>query len=337
MITQTTWSRVLNCRISLLALSLMVVANHAYGYEYTHGATTLSTDLLIWKLREGSSENWGQIIAPSGENQPVQLLEVPFNWQAGFRVALGYHYDQSAWDTQLEYTRYQTEKISHVAANEGGIYSAYLANFYVNNANGASFGPNYHNAGIQWTFSYQSLAIESGRSFEFDSILKLRPKIGLTSAVINQDINTNWQNPTVATNFRSATENLKNHFWGIGPYIGLDTTWFIYGNTEKGLHLFGNVLGAVLSGHWRFQDNYQNDALLSIDIYSDNIHTAASMATGQFGIQWLGCLLDKDFRIRLGYEAQVWFNQVQYYSFNMGRLDNLMSLQGGLLEFNVNL
>lgn len=334
---QTTWSRDLNSRISLLALTLMIVTTPASGYQYTCGSTTISTDLLIWKLREGSSENWGQIIAPSGENQPVELLDVPFNWQAGFRVGLGYHYDQSAWDTQLEYTRYKTQKISHVAANEGGIYSAYLANFYVNNANGAGFGPNYHNAGIQWTFSYQSLAIELGRSFNIDCILKLRPKVGLTSAIINQDIDTDWQNPTVATNFLTATENLKNHFWGIGPYIGLDTTWFIYGNTNQGLHLYGDVLAALMSGHWRFKDHYHNDASLSIDVYSDNINTAASMATGQFGIQWLGCLLDKPLRIRLGYEAQVWFNQVQYYSFNMGRLDNLMSLQGGILEFNLNL
>ncbi len=315
----------------------MVVSNQASGYQHTNGAATLSADLLIWKLREGSSENWGQLIAPSGENQPVELLEVPFNWQAGFRVGLGYHYSQCAWDTQLDYTKYRTQKISHVTANTGGIYSAFLANFYVNNANGANFGPNYHNAGIQWTFSYQTLDLEIGRSFNFDSILKLRPKIGVRAAIINQDIDTDWQNPTVATNFICATENLKNHFWGVGPYIGLDTTWFIYGNAEQGIHLFGNALSGLLSGHWRFEDNFENDASLSINIYSDNINTAAAMATGQFGIQWLGYILDKQLRIRLGYEAQVWFNQIQYYSFNMGRLDNLMSLQGGILEFNLNL
>jgi hypothetical protein len=313
----------------------MVVANQSLAYEYANGSTILTADILIWKLREGSSENWGQIIAPSGENQPVELLDVPFNWQAGFRVGLGYRFDQCAWDSLLAYTRYATQKTIHVSTNEGGIYSAYLANFYVNNANGASFGPNYHNAAIQWSFSFNTLDLEFGRSFNIDSILKLRPKMGVKSAIINQDINTDWQNPTVATNFRSATENLQNHFWGIGPYIGLDTTWFVYGNANQRIHLFGNVLGGLLSGHWRFKDNYENNALLSIDIYSDSIKTVASMTAGQFGIQWLGCLVGNEIRIRFGYEAQIWFNQVQYYSFNMGRLDNLMSLQGGLLDFNV--
>ncbi len=325
----------MNKRILLITLALIAITNQSLAQEYTNGSMALMADLLVWKLREGSSENWGQIIAPSGENQPVELLEVPFNWQAGFRVGLGYHFGQGDWDTLLAYTRYRTQKTSHVSANEGGIYSAYLANFYVNNANGASFGPNYHNAGMYWSFSYDTLDLEFGRTFNIDSFLKLRPKIGLKSAIINQDIDTEWQNPTVATNFTTATENLQNHFWGIGPYIGIDTLWFVYGNTNKGIQLFGNVLGGLLSGHWHFKDNYANNTPISIDIYSDNINTVATMATGQFGVQWSGCVVGKETRIRLGYESQVWFNQVQYYSFNMGRLDNLMSLQGGLLDFNV--
>ncbi len=319
----------------ILLLLALVISNQSFAYEYTNGRTSFIADLLIWKLREGSADNWGQIIAPSGENQPIALLDVPFNWQAGFRVGLGHHFEQCPWDVFLAFTRYHTEKTSHVATNEGGIYSAYLANFYVNNADGANFGPNYHNAGIQWTFSYNTLDLELGRNFTFDTILKLRPKMGLKAAIINQDIDTQWQNPTVATNFNAATENIQNHFWGIGPYLGLDTTWFLFGSGNKGVHLFANILGSLMSGHWRFKDNFENNAPLTIDINSDNIHTVATMAAGQFGIQWMCCFVGNKTRVRLGYEAQVWFNQLQYYSFNMGRLDNLMSLQGLLLDMKI--
>ena len=37
--------------------------------------------------------------------------------------------------------------------------------------------------------------------------------------------------------------------------------------------------------------------------------------------------------MRLGYEAQYWLNQMQFYAYNMGRLNNVTSLQGGFVEW----
>lgn len=321
--------------IALTLALLTVSTNQLFAYQYTSGPTIVFADVLLWKLREGSADNWGQIITPADVNQKVTLLEVPFNWQAGFRLGLGRKALDSAWDVLIAYTDYQTKKTAHTGVTSGGIYSAYLGNFYAGNPNGANFGPNYRNANIEWTFTFRTVDIEYGRNYHIDSIVKLRPKVGLKSAVINQHINTNWQNPNAPSNFTMATENLKNLFWGIGPYLGFDSAWFIYGNDKRGLNLFGNVTAGLLSGHWRFKDRYENNTPLSITVNSDSINTAATLATGQFGVEWMGHILNSEAKLRLGYEAQVWFNQVQYYSFNMGRLDNLMSLQGGLLDFFV--
>ena len=66
------------------------------------------------------------------------------------------------------------------------------------------------------------------------------------------------------------------------------------------------------------------------------MRSASTLATGIVGLEWIGNYQDMNIIVQLGYEAQVWFNHVQYYSFSMGRLDTLMSLQGGVLDLYVN-
>jgi len=89
-------------------------------------------------------------------------------------------------------------------------------------------------------------------------------------------------------------------------------------------------------GHWTFSDVYENNIPTIIHIYNRDINSAATMLKGLLGIEWSGCIIGAQTNIRLGYEAQVWFNQLQYYNYNMGKLNNLMSLQGAVLDFSIN-
>lgn len=294
-------------------------------------STFVFSDLLIWKLREGSADNWTQEISPNGVNQPINVFGVPFNLNAGLRVGAGRNHGY--WDTTVTYTWFQTKGSSQASSATGGLYSPFLGNFYVNNTSGANFGPNYHDASVQWNLYFNVFDLELGRTFKIDDFLKLRHFIGIKGGFINQNINSNWQNPTIQTNFTNAEENLKNNFWGIGPSIGIDTTWPIYKANNGTLNIFGNFSGALLWGHWSFKDQYENNAQESVSINLNTINGAASMARALIGFKWDVNLDNADLTMRLGYEAQVWFNQLQYYSFNMGRLNNLMSLQGAVLGF----
>jgi hypothetical protein len=53
-------------------------------------------------------------------------------------------------------------------------------------------------------------------------------------------------------------------------------------------------------------------------------------------LEWIDSFPKADVKVRLGYEGQVWFDQVQFNTLNSGRLNDIMSLQGGLLSFSVN-
>jgi hypothetical protein len=316
-----------------ILISLILLASQAHGYQ-TGVSTYVFADLLVWKLRESPADNWGQVVTPAGSTQSSSVQRVPFNWKPGIRIGAGKNLNYDCWDAVVYYTWYQTTGRNQASAPSGGVYSSFLGNFFVNNTDGASLlGVTYNNAGISWNLLYNTLDLELGRTFEIDEFLKLRPFIGLKAAVINQDINTYWRNPTVATTFNTANEDLKNNFWGIGPVIGFNSDWPFYKNKSSCFSLIGNLSGAILYGNWTFKDDYSNNTPTSIRINVSTISGLATMARGILGLEWRKNLTKSTVTVGLGYEAQIWFNQIQFYSLNMGRLNNLMSLQGAVFNF----
>ncbi len=317
---------------------LFLATSQSYGYQFLDNSTLVFADVLLWQVREGSADNWAQTISPAGTTQTANLFDAPFNWNKGFRIGIGQNSLDDSWDTLLYWTSYQT-KATSVAS--GKVYSAFVANYFANNTDGANFGPYYQNANILWRFAYNTLDIQLGRAFSIDSVLNLHPYIGIKTAVINQTINSTWQSPGTVflgipvpiSTFSTATETLQNNFKGIGPSISLNTTWPLLENSRGSFDLFGNFIGALLWGHWNFKDDYQNNTPTSITVKVSDINGAAPMTGAFVGVQWNSKLPKANLNIRLGYEMQVWFNQVQYYSLNMGRLNHVMSLQGGTLSF----
>lgn len=314
--------------------SLLIFTTKLYANPYTDDSSSFFAEALVWELREGSADNWAQQISPAGPTRTAKVLGVPFKLSPGVRLGAVYNSGYADWDTAFTYTWFQTKGVSQATATTGGVYSPFLGNFFINNTGGAGLsGPIYRNASIQWKVLFNICDLEVGRTFQIDQFLSLHPFIGIKGGSINHNINSTWQNPTVATTFTSATENLKNNFLGVGPSLGLNTTWGIYSTPKSSFNIFGNFSGALLWGHWRFKDLYRNNTPTSVAVHVKPINGAATMTRGLMGIEWVGCIAETKMAVRLGYEAQVWFNQMQFYSFNMGRLNNLMSLQGGVLGF----
>lgn len=174
--------------------------------------------------------------------------------------------------------------------------------------------------------------------------MTLRPFLGLKAAIINQSINTGWRGPNTLvsnvpvpiTTFTSATENLSNDFYGIGPSFGLDTTWPIHTFTQGSLSLIGNFSGALMWGKWRYKDYYQTNGSSSVTVTGDAINGAAPMARAVVGFKWLTSLSKADVSASLSYEGQAWFDQMQFNTLSSGRLNDLMSLQGAVLDLCVN-
>jgi len=295
-------------------------------------------DVLVWSAQESGSENWAEVITASGATTDCDIQDVRFGWNAGFRAGLGYGMGHDQWDTQLYYTWFRTLGNDHVSSTPGSVFSAFLGNFYIDNPTGAGIsGVAYREASMKWMIQFNMFDWELARNFRVSRALSLRPFIGLKGGWINQSIHTKWHNPnrTGAEFFNTGKENLKNNFWGIGPSFGLNTKWDLFVRKNHSLSLFGDLSAAIMWGHWTLGDVYKNDIQQEVLVKLSHIKSAASMLRTFMGFGW-DANFSRDrshFSARLGYEMQIWLDQLQFYSFDAGRLDNALTLQGGTLEF----
>ena len=248
-------------------------------------------------------------------------------------------------DMTIYYTNFRTSATSQAA---GEVYSAFMGNFYIDNTDGSDYGPHYHQASIWWDFDFHTIDFEIGHSYPIGTNLELRPFLGLKTAIINQTVKSNWRGPidtssgtvTHSYNFTSATEDLNLGFWGIGPSLGVTMTMPLCCKDRYNLKLFGSPSGAIMFGHWTFNEQYNNNAPTptptSITIDMNPITSAATMLRGVIGFEWEQQFSRATSTVRLGYETQLWLNQMQFYAYNIGRLNNVTSLEGGFLEWQIN-
>jgi hypothetical protein len=309
---------------------------------------SLFADVLYWTARAGGAENWAEVITPIGDGASAgsaRLIDAPFEWNAGLRVGIARNRAGDDYDARLYYTHFNTRGANRAS---GEVYSAFLGNFYVGNIDGLGFGPHYRRASIEWDIQFHTIDFELGRTLTIDESLALRPFVGLKAAIIDHAVSSRWQDPIDADGqvylFDLGVEDLRQDFWGIGPSIGVTMTIPWRTAATHTLSIYGTPSAALLFGQWRFKDHYQSDGLTSlaepypasITIQSSPITGASTMFRGEIGVQWTRAWARATTTVRLGYEAQVWLNQMQLYILNMGRLNNLMSLQGGVLELGIN-
>lgn len=318
--------------------ALLFFSSQVLGFQYTNQVPSTFAELLVWQFSEVSDDNWGQVLGPTGANQQIQFLNTPFNWKPGVRVGIGYNHAPNPWSFLFYYTGYQTKGTRAVSINTGEIHSAFLGNFFAENVTGAGVsGPYYHQAGVQWKVLFNSFDLEFGRSISVDELFALRLFAGLKAGVIEQSLNTHWQQPfnnatkQPITTFSSADEKITNNFKGIGPSFGIDSTWHLFDNQNNAFNLLGNFSGAFLWGRWAMTDVYHNNTPVSITIQNDKLTTGAPMVRGYLGLEWAHTFNPSVLSVRAGYEGQVWFNQLRYYSFDMGRTNDALFLHGGVL------
>lgn len=317
------------------------VPNISARYNPECRSFDLFADLIYWTAREAGADCWAEVITTTSSTSTNDLHDVDFGWDPGFRVGIGYGMNHDQWDTQAYYTWFHTKGKDSISSSPNTVHSSFVGNFYVSNPTGLGLsGPAYQSASIDWTIRFNMFDWELGRNFWVSPSLALRPFAGIKGGWIHQSIDSIWENPafvgTQFTNpqfFTTGTEKLKNNFWGLGPSIGINTTWNIFTNQCHLLHLFGDFSGAIMWGHWNFHDAFNNDIGQHISVGMDNINSGASTLRAFMGFGWEVHLSTGRFSTKLGYETQIWLDQLQYYSFTGGRLSNELTLQGGTLAF----
>ncbi len=287
----------------------------------------VSVDFLYWTAEEDGigNDNWGQILTnPDPITKVVDIQVVSFDYSPGFRVGIGYDLPYDQWDTKISYTWFRTEAKDHISTN-GEISSPFFGNFF---ASTPLF--KYKQASIQFTILFNMFDWELGRKYWVSEGLSVRPFAGLKGGWIDQTIRTRWTRPDLA-----AAENIKNNFWGFGPSGGLKTQWKIGNNENRFFSLIGDFAGALMWANWSIPDVYKNSNPQKVTVRFDEFFLASLMFQSFIGIGW-ETNFNKDrshFAVRAGYELQFWLEQFQVFDWNVGKLNNQLSLLGGTFDF----
>lgn len=334
--------------IKRILIVLMAFLPLFFSIHNAHAAPFFFADALTWQIRESNASNWAQKLSPSAPQETIQFFEVPFKYSPGIRVGMGFQNKTSPWDVTLYYTGYKTQGTNETHTDHAELHSPFSSNFYANNpaGNGIS-GPYYHHAAIQWDLGFHAFDLRFSHAIRGDTPLILRPFIGLKAARINQMITSQWEtpfepttqanpNPTPIVNFSAATETISNRFKGIGPSFGLDSAWTLLDARGYTLDLIANASGAFLSSSWAFSDKYNNNTPQVISTQSDRLSSSALMTQAFLGLSWRGMNTPAPWSVHVGYDVQAWFNQLQYYSFDMGKTNDTLYLQGAVIGLTIN-
>jgi len=288
----------------------------------------VTVDFLYWTVEEEGigNDNWAQIAFAADPITTVLDVQVlSFDYAPGFRIALGYNLPYDYWDTRLSYTWFRTAAKDHIST-EGQITSPFFGNFYASNFK-------YKQASIQFSVLFNMFDCELGRKYWVSEGLSVRPFAGIKGGWIDQTIRTKWASPSL-----SAIENLKNNFWGVGPSGGVQSQWKFGKNETQFFSFIGDFATALMWADWSIPDTYTNTNPQEVVIRYKERYSASLIFQSFMGIGW-ETNFNKDrshFAMRVGYEMQFWLEQFQVIDWNVGKLNNQLTLMGGTFDFRFN-
>lgn len=300
----------------------------------------LHADALGWYASEQASAVWVDIIEIGNNTSSFTAQDIGFDWDFGFRVGAGYNLEYDQWDTQLYWTWFRTE-----ASQNKQVFPQFIpviGGVLVTEEIHPEFfaadlsGNNSQSAKIRWPLLFNMFDWELGRSYWISKGLSLRPFIGLKGGWIDQSIRVNYDHLIIASapTQISATEEVKNNFWGVGPVAGVNTKWKLRNFCNHFLSLFGDFSAATMWGTWICNDVYVDSNGEKITVNTRNSTLGALMFRGFMGMGW-DVDFNKDrshFAARLGFETQLWVNQLRVATSQLIRLHGDLTLQGVTLN-----
>lgn len=279
----------------------------------------LFAQALYWYTDE--TIEWAFTLSHSQNVTQSNYKTFTFDGAPGFRVGLGYNMEHDQWDTRASYTWFQSKARDDAS---GSVTSAFLA------ARLSLLEP-YSTGEASLHLHYNIFDWDLGRGFLVSKHLFLRPLIGLKGGWIHQTLRSDW---TILNFFGphtfSASENIKHHFYGVGPKGGVTGKWCFGNIEEQCFSLIGRFETGYLWGHWSIQDEFIDNLDTVISVKTSDRNFGAFVLHAFFGFGW-DCNFNCDqshVSINFGYEIEDWFNHFQIYSDVSGSQNNDLILQG---------
>lgn len=286
---------------------------------------TIQADFLAWYASEDIASIWADIITIGNNTSSWGAPSFSFNWDYGFRLGIGSHLPHDGWDSTISWTYFRTNAKHTLSFQPDNILQPeFFAGFLS--------GDTPQCMSAKWGLLLNMFDWELGCSYWICKHISLHPFLGIKGGWINQSILTLYSNLTInkiLTN-KTGQERLKNNFWGLGPSGGVNTTWRICNFHSNFFNFFGDFSLATLWGVWKCSDKYKNSANYTSSVNTKNSSLGGLMLRAFAGIGW-----NVDFRkgkshfaAKVGFETQLWIDQLRIATFQLQRLHDDLSLQG---------
>lgn len=282
----------------------------------------ISTDLFAWYPSEEVSSIWADLISIGINSSSWKAPGFNLKWDYGFRIETGFDFGDK-WDSSLCWTWFKSDATHEIPFQQNTTISPEFFAAFLS-------GDTPQSMRASWTLLINMFDWELGRRYWTAKCISLRPFLGIKGGCINQSIHIKYYNLTIAhllTDYLGK-EHLKNDFWGIGPLGGINTKWKVLSFKNHFFDFFGDFSMATLWGNWICKDLYKNTAFRSSSVKLKNSQLGSLMFRGFMGIGWNFQNKNLQLAINVGYEMQLWINQLRLATFQLQRLHDDLTLQG---------
>ncbi len=239
-----------------------------------------------------------------------------FDWNGGFRAGLGYCGSDCPMGFNVYYTRFTTSGCNSLKTT----FPIVLFPVW---SNPTTSIVTEQEAEAKVSLSLNVFDVQLSTVMSPNCCVNIMPVLGLRYVRIKQrfNINANGGQSTGPVAFvLDDAITMKNNFWGIGPKVGINTTW----GSWHGLSIFGSMDLALLYG--KFDLTQKESVLFSdgvpetifLDIKSNRFHLTRPNLGLILGLQWQSQRCNRRFDIGFsaGWEHQYFFGQNQLMRFS---------------------
>lgn len=243
------------------------------------------------------------------------LAEPKFEWDSGFRVGLMYEVPCSNWDLDLSWTCIQKKNTSSVSDPSFGILPTSMPVLIVldiiNGTSGSTpmiFFANH--AESHWKFNFNAVDFKISRTYCFSDCSVIRPFVGLKAAEIKQCQHIEYFGTSIGGTTLFLQNRRENKFNGVGPSLGIDSSWMFAPNWS----LKSGICGAFLYGKFdvsEFPEASHTPFFVEVLLQENKKDRLRPTVDAYIGIDWDTSVCDMDLKIGVAYEIQYWWNQWQ--------------------------
>ncbi|MBI3237065.1 MAG: hypothetical protein HYZ48_05145 [Chlamydiales bacterium] len=265
------------------------------------------------------------------QNQKQKKISLNNQYDPGFKVGLGCNFQRDVWDLFLNWTRLESNVTNRAHTHTPKLVTL-LGSLVASGQNDTFVGTHLK---ANWDFHFNSVDLELGRNFYIGKYLSLRPYAGAKGAWIKQDLKVSYKGAVEGVQgtpfLEPITGHYKDHMWGVGPRIGLNSRWVL---GKCNIAFLADLAGSLI---WEDFQPYSRVHFVNpltgngpfIERITGHQTQLNPIAEVFVGFDWGHCFDERVyFNLSAGYEMQYLWDQLKTTNFLSFQQNDALGMRG---------